>query len=183
MLAGLRARRPERVLCVLGDDQDLPRLAAPVAGPIGLVTIGNALHWMDEQITLSAAASLLRPGAAIAIVTQGPPLWLGPAPWQTRVRQVLESLYGPVSGNCRTDDAAVDERRATAAALGLDTQVLSWQAAYPVSVDWVFGHLASALSSRQLEKGDELRTLLQGLDQEEIVEEVTTTVIVAQRRE
>ncbi|NEN07288.1 methyltransferase domain-containing protein [Diaminobutyricibacter tongyongensis] len=181
MLAGLRARRAERVLCVLGDDHDLPRLSVPLTGPIGLVTIGNALHWMDERSTLSAAASILRPDGAIAIVTQGPPLWLGPAPWQTRVREALESLYGPVSGNCRTDQSALDERRAMAAGLGLDTEVLSWRAAYPVTVDWVLGHLASALSPHQLEKTEELRTLLQGLDHDEIVEEVTTTVLVARR--
>ncbi len=181
MLAGLRARRADRVLCVLGDDQDLRTFSAPVTGPIGLVTIGNALHWMDERSTLSTAASLLRPDGAIAIVTQGPPLWLGPAPWQTKVRKSLERLYGPVSGNCRTDQSAVDERRAMAATLGLDTQVLSWQAAYPVTVDWILGHLGSALSTGQMEKSEELRNLLQPLDHEEMVEEVTTTVLVARR--
>ncbi len=79
--------------------QDLSKLSVSVTGPIGLVTIGNALHWMDEPSTLSTATSLPCPGGAIAIVTQGPPLWLGSALWQAKVREALERLYGPVSGN------------------------------------------------------------------------------------
>lgn len=182
MLAGLRARRAERVVCVLGDDRDLPTLAVPFAAPIGLVTIGNALHWMDELATLRSASSLLRPGGAIAIVTQGPPLWLGPAPWQRTVREALESLYGPVSGNCRTDRSTLEERRELADSLGLDTEVLTWEASYPVTLDWVLGHLGSALSADQLTRGDELRELLRPLEGEAMAEEVTTTVLLARRR-
>lgn len=181
MLRGLRDRSADRVLCVLGDDKDLSRLSVPITGPIGLVTIGNALHWMDERSTLHAAAALLRPGGAIAIITQGPPLWLGPAPWQMKVRKVLEQLFGPVSGNCRTDQSALDERLAMAATLGLATQVLSWQAEYRVHLDWVLGHLGSALGSDQLKKSEMLTTLLQPLDADEMVERVTTTALVARR--
>ncbi|QNE37317.1 class I SAM-dependent methyltransferase [Leifsonia shinshuensis] len=181
MLAGLRARHAERVVCVLGDDSDLPVLAIPFAAPIGLVTIGNALHWMDERATLGAAAALLRPGGAIAVVTQGPPLWLGPAPWQRTVRSALESLYGPVTGNCRTDRPALDERRETAASLGLGAEVLTWQAAHHVTLDWVLGHLGSALGAEQLTRMDELRDLLRPLAGEDLVEEVTTTVLLARR--
>jgi len=180
MLSGLRDRSVDRVLCVLGDDKDLSQLPALIR-PVGLLTIGNALHWMDEPTTLQVAASLLRPGGAIAIITQGPPLWLGPAPWQAQVREALEYLYGPVSGNCRTDLSALDERRATAATLGLDTQVLSWQTDYPVSLDWVLGHLSSALSADQLDKSEQLAALLQPLAAQEFVEHVTTTALIARR--
>lgn len=183
MLAGLRARRAERVVCVLGDDRDLPRLAIPFAAPIGLVTIGNALHWMDERSTLRTAASLVRPGGAVAVVTQGPPLWLGPAPWQRTVREALESLYGPVTGNCRTDSSALEERRAMATELGLATEVLTWTAGYPVTVDWVIGHLGSALGSDQLTRMAELAALLEPLRDETMVEEITTSVLVVRGRE
>lgn len=182
MLAGLRARRAERVVCVLGDDRDLPVLAAPFAAPIGLVTIGNALHWMDERSTLRTAASLLRPGGAVAVVTQGPPLWLGPAPWQRTVREALESLYGPVTGNCRTDSSALEERRAMATELGLATEALTWTASYPVTADWVIGHLGSALGSDKLTRVDELRLLLEPLRGEAMAEEVTTSVLVIRAR-
>ncbi|MFE4467222.1 class I SAM-dependent methyltransferase [Leifsonia sp. NPDC056824] len=183
MLAGLRARRAERVVCVLGDDRDLPVLAVPFAAPIGLVTIGNALHWMDERSTLRAAAALVRQGGAVAVVTQGPPLWLGRAPWQRTVREALESLYGPVTGNCRTDSTALEERRATAAELGLATEVLTWTAEYPVTVDWVIGHLGSALGGDKLSRVEELTVLLEPLRGEPMVEEVTTSVLVVRRHE
>ncbi|MGH1525982.1 class I SAM-dependent methyltransferase [Leifsonia sp. L25] len=182
MLAGLRARSAERVVCVLGDDRDLPAVAVPFAAPIGLVTIGNALHWMDERATLRAASLLLRPGGAIAVVTQGPPLWLGAAPWQRMVREALESLYGPVTGNCRTDASALDERRAIADSLGLDTEVLTWHASYPVTLEWVLGHLGSALSAVQATRGAELRERLRALAEEEPIEDVTTTVLLARLR-
>ncbi|MEN2736932.1 class I SAM-dependent methyltransferase [Microbacterium sp. X-17] len=183
MLAGLRARRVERVVCVLGDDRDLALLAVPFAAPIGLVTIGNALHWMDEPTTLRNAAALVRPGGAVAVVTQGPPLWLGPAPWQRTVRNALESLYGPVTGNCRTDSSALEERRDMATALGLTTEVLTWTAAYPVTVDWVIGHLGSALGSDQLTRMEELAALLEPLRGEAMMEEVTTSVLIVRGQE
>jgi len=182
MLKGLRDRSVDNVLCVLGDDKDLSRLALPLFSPIGLVMIGNALHWMEELPTLRAASDLLRPGGAIAIVTQGPPLWLGSAPWQKVVRAALEQLYGPVSGNCRADQSALDERVAIAEELGLETHVLSWRTDYEVNLDWVLGHLASALNADQLIKQQELATLLQPLEHTEMLESVTTTALVAVRR-
>ncbi len=64
MLAGLHARRERGVMCVLGDDGDLPMLAASLAGSVGAVVVGNALHWMDETVALRACAKILRPGGA-----------------------------------------------------------------------------------------------------------------------
>ena len=181
MLKGLRDRSLDGILCVLGDDKDLSRLFSAIIRPVGLVTIGNALHWMDELSTLQAASDLVRPGGAIVIVTQGPPLWLGPAPWQRTVRLALEQIYGPVSGNCRSDQSSLDERFAMAVDLGLDTQVLSWRTDYEVDLDAVLGHLSSALSSDQTDKQEALAKLLLPLVDVEMVEQVATTALVAVR--
>ena len=144
MLAELRARQAPRVLCLLGDDQVLHQLGAMCGRSVGAVVVGNALHWMDEEATLTAAAALLRPGGAVAVITQGPPMWLGTVPSQVRVRQILQRSLGSVTGNCRTDQSAVDERLATARALNLDAHIMSWHADHVVDVDWVLGHLGSA---------------------------------------
>lgn len=122
MLAGLRARAVPGVLCVLGDDGDLPEIGRLV-GPVGAVVMGNALHLMDEPAALRACAGLLAPGAATAVVTQGPPLWLGSAPWQQRVRGVLEQVLGPVTGTCGSDAASLAARAEVLAGLGLDVEV------------------------------------------------------------
>ena len=111
MLAGLRSRAAERVVCVLDDDRGLKRLGSSLRRPVGAVTIGNALHWMDEAATLDAAASVLRTGGAVCIVSQGPPMWLGHAPWQIAIRRVLEHQLGSVSDNCRTDSDALARTR------------------------------------------------------------------------
>lgn len=182
MLVQLRARAAPRVLCLLGDEHDLPRLSSVCGRPVGAVVIGNALHWMDEAATLEASAALLRPGGALAVITQGPPMWLGTAPWQLAVRQTLEASSGPVSGNCRTDESALDERLGIGRGLGLDVQVVSWQAEYVVDVDWVVGHLGSAMNAdRWVAAVDDLTGALQAFDGHPMVERVSTTVLIAHR--
>lgn len=183
MLAELRARQAPRVLCLLGDDHDLPRLGAVCGRSVGAVVIGNALHWMDEKATLIAAAALLRPGGAVAVITQGPPLWLGTAPWQVRVRQILQRSLGSVTGNCRTDQSAIDERLATVRALDLEAHVLSWHAEHVVDIDWVLGHLGSAMSADQLLPARAALTdALQNFHEHPLVERITTTALIAHRR-
>jgi hypothetical protein len=60
-----------------------------------------------EPAALGAAADLLRPGGGIGVVTQGPPLWWGTAPWQRRVREVLERRFGPATDTCGSDTTAL----------------------------------------------------------------------------
>lgn len=184
MLRGLRARGVPGVACVLGSDADLPFLTELLVKPAGAVVIGNALHWMDEAEALERCTRLLRPGGAVAVVTQGPPLWLGAAPWQSRVRTVLERFFGEVSGTCGTDAAAVDRRQRVLDDLGLGVSVPSWDASYSLDLDWVIGHLGSALpaGSLQPERADgfarALRAVLEDLDPDELIEEVKTTAVI-----
>jgi SAM-dependent methyltransferase len=189
MLAGLRARDVPGVLCVLGGDSDLPELRRRLSGPAGIdaVGIGNALHWMDEPAALQACAALLHPRGGIAVVTQGPPLWLGPAPWQQQVRQALEQLFGPVPSTCGSDDEAVQSRSRLLAGLGLDVQVETWRTGHEVDADWVIGHLGSALPAGALRPGeaggpaDAVRAVLDRQGGQDLVESVTTTAVIGRQ--
>jgi SAM-dependent methyltransferase len=181
MLAGLRDRGLPGVVCVLGADTDLPLLAR-LLPPVGAVVVGNALHWMDEAATLAAAAALLRPGGGLAVVTQGPPLWLGAAPWQQAVRSVLEDHLGPVTDTCGSDAAALATRVGLLEGHGLAVRVSSWRADHVVDAAWVVGHLGSALSGEMLT--GELRTSLAtalAAQTVPLVEQVLTTAVVARR--
>lgn len=186
MLAGLRARETEGIVCVLADDGELPLLGATLAGPVGAVVVGNALHWMDEPSALRASVDLIRPGGAVAVITQGPPLWLGPAPWQMAVRQALEEVLGPVSATCGTDTETLDERVRILERLGMDVHVATWCASHQVDPDWVIGHLGSATSAdTPYDTDGGLRDVLQPtLDQHhtaDMIERVTTTAVIAHR--
>ena len=181
MLAGLRDRDLPGVLGVLGADTDLPLLGR-VLPPVGAVVVGNALHWMDEAAALAAGTALLRPGGGLAIVTQGPPLWLGPASWQQAVRGVLEDRLGPVTATCGSDAAALATRVGLLEGQGLTVQVSSWRADHVVDADWVVGHLGSALSGDALtgELASALEAALAGRTGP-LVEQVVTTAVVARR--
>jgi SAM-dependent methyltransferase len=100
MLAQLRRRAEEEqvpnLVCVLAADRDLPALIrAAGEGGWGLLTVANALHWMDADAVFAAAARLLRPGGGIAVITQGRPLWLGERDWTRALRAYLEDWLGP----------------------------------------------------------------------------------------
>lgn len=188
MLAGLHARREEGVMCVLGDDGDVPKLAASMAGPVGAVVVGNALHWMDEPVALRACAETLRPRGAVAVLTQGPPLWLGSASWQVRVRQILRETLGSVAQTCGSDAATLTKRGEVLRDLGLDVHIATWHASYEVDTDWVLGHLGSALAPEALQDeraGGMAHALRAALDEHRpgvMHEEVTTTAVIARRR-
>ncbi len=185
MLTGLRGRGVNGVMGVLGSDADLPQLRGFLGDLVGAVVVGNALHWMDEPAALRSAVELVRPGGGVAVVTQGPPLWLGSAPWQQRVRRVLEGQVGPVTGRCGSDVATQQARAAVLRDLGVAVQVITWRAEHPVDADWVVGHLGSALPRGAVGEDDpdglaaKVRSALTGSGG--LVEEVTTTVVVGRR--
>ena len=161
--------------------------ADPGGGGVGAVVVGNALHWMDERSALSGAAALLRVGGGVAVVTQGPPMWLGKAPWQQAVREVLEDGGGRSTQTCGSDEAALDARGQVMADLGLGVSVERWQAEYAVDVEWVLGHLGSAMSAGALQDdvpdglGNRLRAALADVGPAVMVEHVTTTALIGRR--
>ncbi|GAB4079841.1 class I SAM-dependent methyltransferase [Modestobacter muralis] len=182
MLAGLRDRGLPGVVPVLGADTDLPQLGRWLPPP-GALVVGNGLHWMDEAATLAEGAALLRPGGGLAVVTQGPPLWLGTAPWQQAVRSVVEQALGPVTATCGSDATALADRVGLLEALGLTVQVSSWRADHVVDAAWVVGHLGSALPGDALASGSLQQALETELDRQAgpLVEQVLTTAVVARR--
>jgi SAM-dependent methyltransferase len=188
MLAALRERGVPDVVCVLGADTDLPQLQRLLTGgaAVGAVLIGNALHWMDEEAALRACVDLLRPGGGVGVVTQGPPLWLGGTAWQRQLRDVLEQVLGPAPGSCGSDPAALQRRVRVMQDLGLAVHVATWHARHPVDVDWVIGHLGSALPAGTLSPdapgglADALRAVLRE-HRGGLVEEVTTTAVIGRR--
>ncbi|MFD5318932.1 class I SAM-dependent methyltransferase [Streptomyces sp. NPDC127098] len=99
------------VTWVLGADRDVPALAPLVGGPgLGLVVIGQALHWMDPDALFPALAPLLRPGGGVGVVSNGTPLWLQPADWSRALRAFLERrLDTELVATCGT--GAEDRRR------------------------------------------------------------------------
>ncbi|MGI8415067.1 MAG: class I SAM-dependent methyltransferase [Nakamurella sp.] len=82
LLQLLRARQDlgDDILTVLGTDRDLP-LVRQAAGDrrIDLITVANALHFMDLASVFADARELLRTGGGIAIISHG-----CPCGWQTR---------------------------------------------------------------------------------------------------
>ncbi len=147
MLVALRARGTS-VVPVLGDDALLPLLGAAL-GDVGAVVIGNALHWMDGPAALARAVGVLRPGGAVAIVTQGP-LWFGSSRWQIAVKRAMEVERGPLTATCGTDDATLAGRAHILTGLGLIVAQRRWVAEHSVDAEWVVGHLRSATGGRSL---------------------------------
>jgi SAM-dependent methyltransferase len=68
------------------------------AGSVRLVTIGNALHWMDRDAVLARCREWLAPGGGIAVVDMpgmwSPDMTLGAEPWLEALRGVVERYLG-----------------------------------------------------------------------------------------
>jgi hypothetical protein len=71
--------------------------------------------------------------------------------------------------------------------LGLTVEIATWTAGYEVTVDWVLGHLGSALPAGALRAGeaggpaDAVQTALQELSEQALMEDVTTSALIARR--
>lgn len=196
MLVQLRRRAAEErvgnLVCVLAADTDLTALTRVTreAG-FGLLTVANALHWMDAAEVFAAARRLLRPGGGIAVITHGRPLWLGERDWARALRGYLEDWFGQVSGGCGTDEATLAERRRLLEAAGFTSvTVLEHRFTEPLDAEFVLGHLYSALSPGQVrpDRRDEfaagVRAVLRPHAErapDALVEDVPVDVLIAQR--
>jgi len=70
-----------RINWIVGGAED-----APVDPPYGLVTAGQSLHWTDWDVTLPRLATLLAPGAYLAIVEREH----ASLPWDTEVLTLIQ---------------------------------------------------------------------------------------------
>jgi SAM-dependent methyltransferase len=92
MLVHARKSAAERdtrnVTWLLGADTDVPAIASLLGdGRLGIVTVGQALHWMGYRELIPALVPLLRPGGGIAVVTNGTPMWQQDSPWSQAGRR------------------------------------------------------------------------------------------------
>ena len=194
MLALLRDRTQDdgvaNLLCLLAADTDLGAVTTAVGGETcALVTVANALHWMDETALFDAAHRLLRPGGVLAVVTHGVPLWLGATPWALALRRFLETWLGsPVGSSCGTDAATLEQRRETQTKTkNTNTKKNKQNYDAPVDADYVVGHLYSAMSEDHVPAGrreefeDGVRTALEPTTGAALVEHVPVTVLVGRR--
>jgi SAM-dependent methyltransferase len=137
---------------MLGSDTDLPRLGGLFGGPVGAVTVGQALHWMaDHDELFRSAAKLVRPGGGIAVVTNGTPLWLQDTDWSRALHGFLAEGPGQKStAACGTDEASQQRYRDALAAAGLDVQGASVDYEADLSLDQIVGGICSALPEHRL---------------------------------
>jgi len=137
---------------LLGADTDLPALAALLGGRrAALVSIGQALHWMDYRTLIPALAALLRPGGAIAVISNGTPMWLQDSPWSRALREFLEQWQRTtLTATCGTDEQSRQRYRETMAAAGLELTEASHDYATELDLDHVIGALYSAMSPKTL---------------------------------
>jgi SAM-dependent methyltransferase len=156
MLALARRAASDRgvgnVVCVLAADRDLPSFEALFgSGALGAVTIAVAIHWMDRDALFRAARPLLRPGGAVAVVTNGTPLWLQDNPWSRTAKAHLQRLLGrPLTGTCQTDEAGRRRNRDALAAAGFRVVESAVDYDAPLTVDELVGGLYSAMAADQL---------------------------------
>jgi len=159
MLGGLRGRLAaegaENVLPVLASDASLPAIARLVGAMFSAVTVANALHWMDSGRVFGHARRLLRPGGALAIVSQGPPMWLADTNWARDLRSFLAQWAGgPLTGTCGTDRETAEERRERMRDHGF-TSVELVEHTYENDIDltYIEGHLYSAMPQTMVPTG------------------------------
>jgi SAM-dependent methyltransferase len=141
-----RDRGVTNVTWILGTDADLPaigRLAGTAA--VGLLTIGQALHWMSSAEVFRAAGPLLRPGGGVAVVTNGTPLWLQPDGWSRALREFLQRWLGEtLSEACGTDEESQRRYRDELGQAGFEVTSTAVDYLAELSLDEVIGGVYSA---------------------------------------
>jgi trans-aconitate methyltransferase len=74
---------------------------------VAVLTVAQALHWIDHRALFETARPLLRDGGGIAVITNGLPLWLQDTGWSRAVKTFLEQwLDTSLTARCGTDQAS-----------------------------------------------------------------------------
>lgn len=132
------------VTWVLGGSTDLNMLA-PRLGMFRLVTIGSALHWMDQDATLRALAEMVEPGGGLVSAGNGGSMWNGTELWQQAVKAVIQRWLGEERRAGSGTYADPPERHELIIARSpfarLETYYLDEHRVY--DVDQIIGHLYS----------------------------------------
>jgi ubiquinone/menaquinone biosynthesis C-methylase UbiE len=143
----------------LGSDRDLAALGALLGDrSIAALVIGNAIHLMDHEGMFKAIYSLIRPGGGVALLANSTPLWQQDSPCSRAVRAALERWFDTkLTSMCGTDHPS---RRMYAAALRAAgysdvTETVIREYAEEMDLQWVIGHLYSAIPEDQLPGPDQ----------------------------
>jgi SAM-dependent methyltransferase len=93
----LASRAAAIVTWVLGCDEQVPGLESLLGKEsLDLVTIGQALHWMDS-VPLFGALARLRPGGGIAVIANGTPVWVQETTWAAALVAVARKWFDGLS--------------------------------------------------------------------------------------
>jgi len=169
---------------VRGGSEDL----SPSLGPLRLVTIARAFHWMNRERVLDELYGMLTAGGGVAIIGE-PSFWNPTESWQERVVEVIKRWLGDErragKKTFETPKARHEEVVARSRFERREQHELSYERAW--TVESIKGYLySSSFASRQL-LGDRVggfeqdleRTLL-GLDPRgEFQETARLSVILA----
>lgn len=188
MLSRARQAANERgvtnVSWLIGSDVDVPTL---VSAPVGVVTVGQALHWMNHEKLFQAVATLARPGGGVAVVTNGTPLWQQDTAWSRALRDYLEDWLGSKTTNtCGTDDASQRRYRGSLTAAGYATAVIHVDYADELSVEQVVGGVYSAVPVDRIPAVDQRQRFAERLGEVlrphgPLVEQVRVTILTGVR--
>lgn len=142
---------------VIGTDADVPALRAVLGdGSVGVVTIGQALHWMRHDDLFASVFPLVRRGGGVAVLTNGTPLWLQGSAWSRALRECLEQWLGTRAGSaCGTDDESQERYRESLTAAGFRTSAHHVDYTGTLDVESIVGGVLSALPVDRLPQADE----------------------------
>ncbi len=186
----LRSAGVVNVVPVLGADADLGPVTELFGQSLAVITVANALHWMDSDEVISMSAQLLRASGALVVISQGPPMWLSDLPWARALRAYLEGWLGrPMTATCGTDTATLQERRDALGRRGFGpVELIEHTYETDVDPDYVVGHLYSAMTEsvvplrRRQEFESGLRDALAGhVSAGPLVERIAATALIAVR--
>lgn len=176
------------VAWLLGSDEQVPGLESLLGKEsLDLVTIGQALHWMDAADLFTALLPLLRPGGGIAVIANGVPVWLQETPWARAIVATSRKWFGELNfPSCGTSDPDRARYRELLTSAGYTVDELRFPYDEEFTTSEVIGSFYSAaplerLSAAQRPEFDQdLRTALETAQPDgRFVEHVDVRVLLA----
>jgi trans-aconitate methyltransferase len=175
---------------LLGTDEQVPGLESLLGKEcLDLVTIGQALHWMDAADLFTALVPLLRPRGGIAVIANGVPVWLQETPWARAIVAVSRKWFGELTfPSCGTSDEDRARYRDLLESAGYTVGELCFPYGEAFTTTEVIGSFYSAaplekLSAAQRPEFDrDLRTALEAAQPDgRFVEHVDVRVLLARQ--
>jgi trans-aconitate methyltransferase len=186
-LAGTAAAN---VTWVLGSDDQVISLNSLLGKEsLDLVTIGQALHWMDAAKLFAVLTPLLRPGGGIAVISNGTPVWVQETAWARALAGVARKWFTGLSFStcgCSPSDRARYRGLLVEAGFTVEEHAIDYTEKF--TVDEVIGSFYSAaplerLNAEQRAGFDaDLRSALKAAQPDgRFIEEVPVRTLIARR--